>query len=98
MQVLYLDQEDPLEKEKVTHCSILAWEISWTEEPSGLQSMGPQRVGHDWAIKQQQELKLDLHRGQIGFCDQGLQVCGAWDVFLEMPLLTWIVKVYGAFF
>ena len=30
-----------------THCSILAWEILWTEEPGGLQSMGSQRVGHD---------------------------------------------------
>ena len=31
-----------------THCSILAWEIPWTEEPGGLQSVGSQRVGHDW--------------------------------------------------
>ena len=33
-----LDQEDPLEKETATHCSILAWEIPWREEPSGLQT------------------------------------------------------------
>ena len=39
--------EDPLEKEVATHSSILAWEIPWTEEPEGLQSMGLQRVGHD---------------------------------------------------
>ena len=38
--------EDPLEKEMATHSSILAWEISWTKEPRGLQSMGSQRVGH----------------------------------------------------
>ena len=45
-----LDQEDPLEKVMLaTHCSILAWRISWTEEPSGLQSMELQRVRHDWA-------------------------------------------------
>ena len=37
----------PLEKEMATHSSILAWEIPWAEEPGGLQSMGPQRVGHD---------------------------------------------------
>ena len=37
-------QEDPLEKEMTTHSSILAWEISWTEEPGGLQYMGLQRV------------------------------------------------------
>ena len=41
-----LGQEDPLEKEMATHSSIFAWEIPWTEEPSGLQSMGSQRVGH----------------------------------------------------
>jgi len=44
-----LGREDPLEKEMVTHSSIHAWKIPWTEEPSGLQSMGLQRVGHDWA-------------------------------------------------
>ena len=43
-----LDQEDPL-KEMVTHSSILAWEILWTEEPGRLQSMGLQRVRHNWA-------------------------------------------------
>ena len=42
-----LTQEDPLEKEMVTHSSILAWRIPWTEEPGGLQSMGLQRVGRD---------------------------------------------------
>ena len=40
-------QEDPLEKEMVTHSSILAWKISWTEEPGGPQPMGSQRVGHN---------------------------------------------------
>ena len=40
-------REDPLEKEMVTHSSILAWEIPWTEEPGVLQSMGSYRVGHD---------------------------------------------------
>ena len=54
MQVTSLGQEDPLEKEMATHSSILAWEIPWTEEPGGLQSIGWQRVGHDWATKQQQ--------------------------------------------
>ena len=35
--------DDPLEKEMATHSSILAWEIPWTEEPGGLQSMGSQK-------------------------------------------------------
>ena len=38
-------QEDPLEEEVATHSSILAWEITWTEEAGGLESMGSQRVG-----------------------------------------------------
>ena len=42
-----LGQEDPLEKGMATHSSTLAWKIPWTEKPGGLQSMGPQRVGHD---------------------------------------------------
>ena len=37
------------EKAMAPHSSTLAWKIPWTEEPSGLQSMGLQRVGHDWA-------------------------------------------------
>ena len=44
-----LGQEDPLEKKMATHSSILAWKIPWTEEPGRLESMGSQRVGHDWA-------------------------------------------------
>ena len=47
IQVQSLDQEDPLEKEKAIHFSILDWEIPWTVEPGGLQSMTSQRVGHD---------------------------------------------------
>ena len=49
--ILSLGLEDPPEKEMATHSSLLAWEILWTEEPSGLQSMGSQRVGHDLATQ-----------------------------------------------
>ena len=41
--------EGSLESGMATHSSILAWSSSWTEEPGGLQSMGLQRVRHDWA-------------------------------------------------
>ena len=44
MWVQSLGWEDPLEKEMATHSNILAWEISWTEEPGGLQSMGSQEL------------------------------------------------------
>ena len=43
MQVQSLGQEDALEKEMATHCSILAWKIPWTEDPGGLQSMRLQK-------------------------------------------------------
>ena len=46
-QVRSLGQEDPLEKEIEIHSSTIAWKIRWTEEPGRLQSMGPQRAGHD---------------------------------------------------
>ena len=48
-QVRSLGQEDSLEKEMATHPSIPPWRIPWTEESVGLQSMGSQRVRHDWA-------------------------------------------------
>ena len=46
--VQFLGREDPLEKEMTIHSSILAWKIPWTEEPNRLQSMGSQRVRHDY--------------------------------------------------
>ena len=45
-----LSREDPLEKEMAAHSSILAWRIPWMEEPSRLQSMGSQRVRHDFTF------------------------------------------------
>ena len=46
-QVRSLGREVPLEKEMATHSSIHAWKIPWAEEPSRLQPMGSQRIGHD---------------------------------------------------
>ena len=48
-------QEDPLEKQMATHSCTLAWKIPWTEEPSGVQATGSQRIRHDLATKQQEE-------------------------------------------
>ena len=47
MLVRSLGWKDVLEEEMVTHSSILAWKIPWTEDPGGLLSMGLHRVGHD---------------------------------------------------
>ena len=53
-----LDWEDLLEKEMATHSSILAWKIPWTEEPGRLESLGSQRVGHNWATSLSHSLGL----------------------------------------
>ena len=49
--VLYFPSDSRSLGEMATHSSTLAYKISWTEEPSGLQSMEPQRVGHDWVTE-----------------------------------------------
>ena len=62
IRVQSLGWDNPLEKEMATHSSIPAWEITWTEEPGGLQSMGSQRVREDLATKQQQWILTMLHK------------------------------------
>ena len=52
MQFRSLDQEDLLEEEMITHSSILAWKMPWTEEPGSLQCMGSHTVRHNLATKQ----------------------------------------------
>ena len=61
-QVQSLGGENLLEKETATHSGILAWRISWTEETGGLQSLGSQRVGHDWATNTHFNLIYKLER------------------------------------
>ena len=55
-----LGWEDPLEKEMATASSIFAWRIPWTEEPVGLQSIGPHRVGYDWTTSLSLCMKCSL--------------------------------------
>ena len=58
--ILSLSPEDPLEKEMAAHSRILAWEIPWTKEPDGLQSMGSQKSGtwlSDWTTTTQKKKK-----------------------------------------
>ena len=50
-----LGLKDPLEKTTATHSTVVAWEIPWTEESGGWESMGLQKVGQDSATKQQQQ-------------------------------------------
>ena len=69
MRVRSLGWEDPLEKEITTHSSILAWEILWTEEPGGLQSMGSQSVGHDWSSWAQHSMFYETQQNTIPDCN-----------------------------
>ena len=64
-RVQSLRWEDPLEKWTKTHSSILAWRISWTKEPGGLQSMGSQSIEHNWATftRSSQKVFLRKHPG-----------------------------------
>ena len=72
IRVQSLGQKNPLKKEMATHSSILAWKIPWMEEPGRLQSMGLQRVGHDWATSFCFNNCLDVWRSIL--------LCNAHDV------------------
>ena len=68
-----LGWEDSLEEDMATHSSILAWSILWTEEPGGLQSLGPQRFGHHWSPPRSYILEL-LNQTLWEIWDRGLEV------------------------
>ena len=93
-----LGQEDPLEKELSTHPSILAWKIAWTEESGRLQSMGLQRVRHDWAAKLLQScltLCNPIDSSQPGFPVTGILQAGTveWVAISFSNAWKWKVKV-----
>ena len=78
-----LGREDPLEKEMAIHSSTLARKIPWTEEPGGLQSMGLQRVEHDWATSLHSLVRL--------YCN--FKIIFKWEkVVLEMYLDYLIIE------
>ena len=66
-QVRSLGWEDPLEKEMAIHSSTISWKIPWTEEPGRLQSMGSQRVRHDWATSCSCSHMNGKHFGDLPF-------------------------------
>ena len=70
MQVLSLGWEDPLQKEMATHSSILPWEIPWTEEAGGLQSLGSKKVRYNLGTKQQKHKIQNLCRKTIQALDK----------------------------
>ena len=65
MQVQSLSWEDTLEKEMAIHSSILAWTMPWTEEPGRLQSIGLQRVRHNWSDLAGMHTKIYYYKKDI---------------------------------
>ena len=85
-----LGWEYPLEKEMATHSSILAWRISWTEEPGRLQSTGSQRVRHDWATSLSLSLSCtDLSHMGPTLLPLKLPYRPPSSVFTQCSLLHW---------
>ena len=101
IQVPSLRQEDPLEQEMATHCSILAWKTPWTEDPGRLQSKGSQRVRHNWAHTYTLNIKkwLFLVHWKSGTLGEGLHPL--WSLRNQPPDSCWLslpprVKMLGS--
>ena len=91
-----------LEKEMATHSSTLAWRNPWMEDPGGLQSMGPQRVGHDWVTSLSSAFsKSRLHIWKFTvhvLLKPGLEnfehyFTSMWVIFVVLKLSFWKVVV-----
>ena len=86
-----LGWEDPLEKEMATHSSILAWRIPWTEDPDRLQSMGSQRVRHNWATSLSLSLSIQSmlfnHGGSENRYEQLNWIGNNWKFILKLVML-----------
>ena len=90
-RVWSLGREDPLEKEMVTHSSILAWRIPWTEKPGRLQSTGSQRVWHDWATSLEIDRYIYNYLG-LGWSVCNVSVCQIIRVYCLFPIIPYKVK------
>ena len=87
-QVQSLGLENPLEKGMATHSSIIiAWRISWTEEPGRLQSMELQRVGHNWATKHMIYSDHQKHFKKLPLLQSNLQMLKNCLVTVPLDLL-----------
>ena len=91
--VQFLGQEDLLEKRMAIHSSILAWEIPWTKELGGLQSIGLQKVGHDLATKSQPQPHTHLHLQPEAVGHQ-VSIHSSTHFHYQLPLLTHIAILF----
>ena len=90
-QVRSLGWEDTLEKGMVTHSSILAWRIPWTEEPGGLQSMRSQRAGHNWVTDTlQSNVHVYIHHNET---TESIAKQKPFEVFREnhLPICDYLI-------
>ena len=89
IQVWSLGREDPLEKEMATRSGILAWEIPWTEESGGLQSMGSQRIGQYWARTRTHTQRKPIQTRSWCFtCQCEMRTKHLWSIFQPQCRLT----------
>ena len=79
-------RKNPLEEEMATHSSILAWKIPWTEESGELQSMGSQRVGHNWTH--------NTHKWYVTFKNRLLETL-VWLLSCNLAL-SWVIHSGGS--
>ena len=91
IRVQSLGQEYTLEKEMATHSSTLAWKITWTEERDRLQSMGSQRVGHDWATSL---YLLYLHSQRLQYNQWSRIRCFFWNS-LAFPMSQQMLAIWS---
>ena len=104
-RVRSLSWEDPLGKEMAPHSSTLAWRIPWREQPGRLQSMGLQRVGHDWLTSLHFMIWQNTHIIQtivlILFCPKWFDLLkDSWDAKNKNPLCfpCWFLVFFVGFF
>ena len=76
-QVRSLGRESPMEEKMATHSRSFAWKIPWIEEPGGLQSMGSQRIGHDWMTSTFSGVK----QSEISYTYAYVHFFFFWDLF-----------------
>ena len=90
IQVQSLGWEDPLEEGTATHSSILVWRIPWSEEPGGLQSMGSQRVGLDWATEHVCKWPLAQCPNPHAFISLKINIIKSTADILSSDIVPWI--------
>ena len=93
-----LGRKDPLEKEMATHSNVLAWEIPWMEGPRRLQSMGLQRIRHNWATNMHAYQRNNFHESRafhLPTCRKALHRMGClFFVPVWLAIIFWCLTIF----